>query len=148
MTSPFERPGDTPQQTGGRFEAVWAKFFGQKPTKGSGNQWHEKLDVGTFAIRFSLKFSTKDRLRWGSRSVGDLFKEIQQAITGQGGVGGGTVGALAVAEDDGEIYVVMKGHDFLRMVQSGDIHYLTPSKAAQKRSRAKIPALLRDDEAP
>lgn len=143
--NPFERRGETPQQTGFRFEDYWARFFGQKPTKGSGSLWHTKLDVGTSAILMSLKYSKTDILRWGKRSMRDLFKEVQEAITGPGGIGGETIGAVVTAEE-GQIYITFKGEDFLRMAQTGDIHYVTASKGEQKRARARVPALLRDDE--
>lgn len=94
---------------------------------------------------FSLKHSKSDKLRFGRYSAKELFREAQQAITGQGGSGGETVAGLALSED-GDVYVVFKAEDFLRMAQTGDIHYVVPSKGAQKRSRSKIPALLRDED--
>ena len=139
-TSPFERPGETPQETGRRFEKFFAKLFGREPQRGSGNIWHMPLDVGSIALLFSLKFSTKDKLRWGSTSVRDLFKEIDRAADSR-------TGALAIHEQlTGETYVVFRANDFLRMSQSGDIHYMTPSKGEQKRARSKVPSLLREDE--
>ena len=139
--SPFERPGDTPQETGRRFEKFWAKFFGTDPQRGSGNIWHMPLDVGTIKLIFSLKFSRKDTLKFGDRRIKELFREIDRAADDR-------TGAIAVyGEPDGEPYVIFRGHDFLRMAQSGDIHYMTPSKGEQKRARSKVPALLRDDDA-
>jgi hypothetical protein len=42
--------------------------------------------------------------------------------------------------------VIFEADDWLRMSQTGDIHYMTPSKGEQKRARSRIPALLRDEE--
>lgn len=145
MTNPFLRPGESAQKGGFRFETFWAKFFGTEPTKGSGSQWFAKLDVSTTAILFSLKHSANDVLKFGRYRLKDLFRETDEAVNGPGGVGGSTVGAVAIHEEEtGEIYVIFRGSDFLRMAQTGDIHYIVPSKGSQKRSRAKIPALLRD----
>jgi hypothetical protein len=143
--NPFERPGESSQQTGGRFEKFWAKFFGREPVKGSGNQWHAPLDVNSIRILFNLKHSREDKLRFGRYRVRDLLQEAETAINGPGGSGGSAVGAAAVSED-GEVYIIFRGHDFLRMAQTGDIHYIVPSKGEQKRARAKIPSLLREDD--
>jgi hypothetical protein len=139
MSSPFQRPGDSPQAEGRRFESIWAKLFGVDPVKGSGNQWHSKLDVGTSAISFSLKHSTVDRLRFGQMFIKSLMKEARE------GAGADAVPALALSEN-GTVYVVFEASDFLRLAQTGDIHYVTPSKGEQKRARAQIPSLLRDEE--
>ena len=137
-SSPFQRPGDTPQKEGRRFEAIWAKLFGVEPVKGSGNQWHAKLDVGTSAISFSLKHSTVDILRFGKQTMQALMKEARE------GASGDAVPAVATSED-GKIYVTFEASDFLRLAQTGDIHYVTASKGEQKRARARVPALLRDE---
>jgi len=144
-SSPFARPGDSPQKEGRGFEKFWAKFFGKEPNRGSGNQWHLPLDVGTVAILFTLKHSRLAQLHFGPYRLRDLLAEAEKAINGPGGSGGSTVGAAALSED-GEVYVVFRGSDFLRMAQTGDIHYVVPSKGEQKRARSRIPSLLRDEE--
>lgn len=143
--NPFRRPGESEQKTGGRFETFWAKFFGKEPTRGSGNQWHTKLDVNSISILFNLKHSREDKLRFGRYRLRDLLREAEVAINGPGGSGGSTVAAAALSED-GEVYVVFRGHDFLRMAQTGDIQYIVPSKGEQKRARSRIPALLREED--
>lgn len=146
--SAFQRPGESSQKGGLRFEKFWSKFFGVEPTKGSGSQWFAKLDISTSAVLFSLKHSSKDVLRFGSYRLKDLLKECDDAINGQGGTGGDTAGAVAIHEEEtGEIYVVFRGHDFLRMAETGDIHYIVPSKGEQKRSRAKTRWYERDEPA-
>lgn len=140
--NPFERLGDTPQQTGRRFETHWAKLFGTEPNKGSGNLWWLPLDVGFAFFRMSLKYSSKDRLRFGRYALKDLLREADKARTSDSDIGV----VATYGEEDGEAYVTLRATDFVRMIQSGDINYLTPSKGEQKRARSKIPALLRDEE--
>lgn len=140
--NPFRRPGESYQQTGRRFETHWSKFFGQAPTKGSGNLWWLPLDLSFAVFHFSLKYSGKDRLRFGSSPLKELLREADRARTDPA-----DIGAVATyGEDDGEVYVVLRGADFLRLVSSGDIDYVTKSRGEQKRARASIPALLRDEE--
>jgi len=145
--NPFQRPGESPQKTGFRFETFFAKLLGVEPTKGSGNQWTAKLDLKAASFLMSLKFSTKDVLRFGSYRMRDLLRETDQAINGQGGVGGSTIGVVVTHEQEsGLTFITMNADDFLRMIQSGDIEYVVASKGVQKRARAKIPALLREEE--
>ena len=140
--NPFQRPGETPQRTGTRFERFWSKLFGVEPVKGSGSQWHAPLDVGTIAILFSLKWSGTDLLRFGRYQIWELFREAREATKSSD-----RVGALAIHEDStGKTYVIFEAEDFLRMAGTGDIHFMTPSKGSQKRARSRIPALLRDEE--
>jgi hypothetical protein len=93
--SAFSRVGESAQKTGNRFEIFWAKFFGEKPVKGSGNQWTMPLDVGTIAILFNLKFSTKDVLRFGKYRVADLLKETLEATKSSD-----RTGAVAIHEEE------------------------------------------------
>ena len=140
--NPFQRPGESPQITGRRLESFWAKFFGKEPTRGSGNLWWLPLDLDFAAFRFSLKYSSVDRLRFGRYKLKDLLREADEARRSDTDIGL----VATYGEDDGEIYIVLRGTDFLRMIQSGNIEYMTPSKGNQKRARAKIPALLRKEE--
>ena len=140
--NPFKRPGESHQQTGRRFEAFWSKFFGQEPTKGSGNLWWLPLDLSFAVFHFSLKYSSTERLRFGRQPLRDLLREADTARTDDAHIGV----VATYGEDDGEIYVTMRGADFLRLVGSGDINYVTKSRGEQKRARAQIPALLREDD--
>lgn len=137
----FKRPGESPQQTGRRFEKFWAACFGVRPTRGSGNQWHAKMDVGDGAILWSCKHSDADSFRFSK----ELMQEAQRAVDGPGGVGGNTLPGVAVSVG-GEAYAVLRVEDLLRLLASPQARYMTPSKGDQKRSRAKLPALLRDDD--
>lgn len=141
MRTPRRRPGESPQKHGGRFEKFWAKLFGVEPVRGSGNQWHAKMDVGDGSILWSCKATVK-----GSFTVSKYaMREVQTAITGPGGVGGDTIPGLAVLVD-GEAFVVLRAEDFLRIAASDAVKYVTPSRADQKRARARIPTLLRDED--
>lgn len=139
--SPFKRPGETPQETGRRFESFWAKLFGQEPNKGSGNLWWLPLDVGFAIFRMSLKYSAKARLRFGDYAMKDLLNEADAARESDSDIGV----VVTHSEMDNETVVSLRAIDFLRMVQSGDIRYVTASKGEQKRAVSRIPALLRED---
>lgn len=140
--NPFLRPGETAQKGGTRFERFFAKLLGVEPVKGSGNQWHAPLDVGSIAILFNLKFSGKDLLRFGRYKIADLFAETREAVRSSD-----RTGALVIHEEEtAKTYVIFEAEDWLRMSQTGDIHYIVPSKGEQKRARSRVPALLREDE--
>jgi len=144
--NPFQRPGESAQKTGFRFEKFFGNLLGVQPTRGSGSQWTAKLDIKAASFLMSLKFSTRDILRFGSYRMSDLMREIDQAITGQGGVGGSTIGVVVTHEQEtNNTFITMRAEDWLRMIQSGDIQYVVASKGQQKRARAKIPSLLREE---
>jgi hypothetical protein len=90
-------------------------------------------------------FSLKDTASESFRISEALMKEAERAVTGQGGTGGETIPALAMAVA-GNVYVTLRGEDFLRLIQSEQARYITPSRGDQKRNRAKIPEILRDEE--
>lgn len=100
------------------------------------------LDLSFAVFHFNLKYSSKGRLRFGSYAVKDLLLEADKAKKETNDIGL----VATYGEDDGEVYISMRGTDFLRMVQSGDITYVTASKGEQKRMRARVPALLREDD--
>jgi len=140
MKAPRRRPGESSQKAGTRFEKFWAKVFGVEPTRGSGNQWHAKLDVGDGSILWSCKHTDAASFSLSTK----LMREAEAAINGPGGVGGKTLPGIAVSLD-GEVYVTLRAEDLLRLLASDGAQYIVPSKGDQKRSRSKIPALLRDD---
>src|ERR1044072_2552695 len=115
--NPFQRPGDTPQETGRRFETVWAKLFGTEPNKGSGNLWWLPLDVAFAIFQMSLKYSSKGRLKFGNYNVKDLLIEADKARKDETDIGV----VVTYGEDDREAIVCLRATDFLRLVQSGDI---------------------------
>lgn len=132
---------ETAQDRGRFFEALWAKLFGVEVQKGSGSVWYAKLDVADSQILWSCKHTDAESFRV-SRPV---MKEAQEAVTGQGGVGGKIIPGLAYRTGDGELYVTLLAEDFLRLAESGDIQYVEPSKANAKLARSRVPQLLRSD---
>jgi len=136
-----KKPGATPQEEGRLFEKFWAKLFGVKPVRGSGNIWYAKLDVNSSTFLFSCK-NTKNK----SFSVSkEIMKEVEEAINGQGGMGGETIPALASAIENEEVYVTMRAEDFMRLIQSDQSDLIVPTKGEQKRARSQIPGILRED---
>jgi len=143
--NPFARAGETAQKTGRRFEAFWSKRLGVEPQKGSGNLWYAPMDVGDGAMLWSLKFSEQDELRFGKYRMKDLIREVEGHINGQGGMGGSTIPAVATSEGS-EVFVSLRAEDFLRIIKSDAVAYLPPSRGEQKRARARVPALLREED--
>ena len=139
------RKDRTPSEKGYDFERFWASIFGVKPQPGSGSQWFARMDVATTPILFSCKHTDAESLR----VTRGMMKEVQDAISGPGGIGGDAIGAIAT-NVAGEALVTFRAEDFLRLAQSDEIKFVTPSHGQAKRARAKIPALLRaeDDSAP
>jgi hypothetical protein len=136
------RPGEAPQKSGKRFERFWASIFGREPQRGSGNQWTAKLDVADGSITWSLKWTSHE-----SHSISkEMLREADKAIYENGD---NSIPGIAISIDNGsETVVVLRAADFLRLMESDQARYITPSKGEQKRRRAGIPALLRDQDAP
>jgi hypothetical protein len=139
--NPFQRAGETQQKTGTRFERMWAKLFGVDVQKGSGSVWYAKMDVGDGSILWSCKHTGNASFSLSKA----LMKEAEDAINAPGGVGGSTLPGLATSLD-GEVFVTLRAEDFMRIFKADNHRYIVPSKGEQKRTRSKIPALLRDDE--
>jgi hypothetical protein len=112
-----------------------------EPTRGSGNQWFAPLDVGDVRFLFSLKDTGAESFRVSK----GLMREVEVAVNGPGGTGGDVVPAVATAIEHSEVFVTLRGEDFLRLINSDEARYVTPSRGAQKRARAQIPEILRDE---
>lgn len=136
------RPGERPQKSGRRWERFWASIFGTEPQVGSGNQWHSKMDVADGSITWSLKWTSN-----ASHSISkELLREADAAIHENGD---NSIPGIAISLDDGaEVVVALRASDFLRLIQSDQARYVTPSKGEQKRRLASTPALLREEENP
>lgn len=133
------RPGEAPQKTGRRFEKLWASIFGVEPTRGSGSGWMLKLDVGDGSITWSCKYTTHKSFS----ITKELLQEARDAVHTNGD---NSIPGLAISLDDGaETVIVLEASDFVRILSTDSARYITPSKGEQKRSRAGIPALLRDE---
>jgi hypothetical protein len=135
-----KKVGLTPQKEGRRFEKFWANLFGVKPVKGSGSLWYAKLDVADASIMWSCKHTDDKSFRVSS----DLMREAQEAVLGQGGVGGETIPGMAVSVD-GDVYVTLRAEDFLSLFQK-EGKWIPKSKGEEKRARSRIPSLLREEE--
>lgn len=131
----------TPQQNGRLFERYWANLFGVEPIRGSGNQWTSKMDVIDGAILWSLKHTQHDSFR----VTKELMREVERAINGPGGIGGNTIPGIAVSLS-GEPFVTLRAEDFLRLLEGDASKYLAPSKGEAKRSRSKVPQIMREDD--
>lgn len=141
MKAPPRRPGESSQKHGNRFERFWAGLFGVKPTRGSGNQWFAKMDVGDGAILWSCKHTDHESFSLSKK----LMREAEGAINGPGGVGGSTLPGIATSLE-GEVFVTLRAEDFLRLMSHPNARYIEPSKGEQKRNRAKLPAILREED--
>jgi len=137
----FQRPGEKPQKRGRRFESYWASLFGVKPIKGSGSLWYAKLDV---ADGGSILWSCKHTEDQSFRMTKGLMREAQEAILGQGGVGGQTIPGMAISVD-GEVFVTLRAEDFMALYQK-DGKWIPKSKGEEKRARSKIPSILRNEK--
>jgi hypothetical protein len=134
------RPGESPQKSGRRFEKFWASIFGKEPTKGSGNGWIVKLDVADGSITWSCKFTTHRTIT----ITKELLREAEQAVYANGD---NSIPGLAIAFDNGdEVIIAMKASDFVRILSTSGAAYIVPSKGEQKRKRASVPSLLRDED--
>lgn len=139
--NPFKRVGESAQKTGYRFERYFASLFGVKPTKGSGAVWTAKMDVADGSILWSLKHTDANSFR----VYKGLMREVVEAINGLGGVGGDTIPGIAISVD-GEMYTVLRAEDFINLLTSRESPaYIKPSKAEEKRRRARVPNILKSE---
>jgi hypothetical protein len=133
------RPNERPQDAGRRFESFWAKIFGVKPTPGSGNGWRVKLDVADGSIIWSCKYTIHRSIT----ITKELLHEAQDAAHNNGD---NSIPGIAIALDDGDMVIVaMEASDFIRLLTTDSGPYIKPTKADEKRLRAGIPAILRED---
>lgn len=123
---------------GREWEREFAKIIGGTVTKGSGNQWHTKLDVKGKSMLWSLKATSKQSFSV-TRGV---LSELERSALGPGSVK--ATPGLAIKIQD-EKYVVLRLEDFINFMSSNQIEF-THSNKDQKKERASIPRLLRSLE--
>lgn len=134
------RPGESPQRSGRRFEKFFAKVMGVEPQKGSGNTWFAKLDVADGSITWSLKFTSHESISISKA----LLREADNAIHQNGD---NSIPGIAAAIDNGsEVIIAMRYADFVRLLSTNSGSYITPTRGEQKRSRAGIPGILREQD--
>lgn len=125
-------PADTPQGRGYSFEKIFGDALGMKPTKGSGNQWFAKMDLGGSQILISCKHTDAQSFRVEKRHL----SEIQRACSG------GQEPALAI-DVDGEVYVLQRAGDWMAARTEDSTKFIQPQKAAMKRETVRVPGILR-----
>lgn len=135
----------TPQERGREFEDELALEFGLDVVPGSGSQWHSKLDITGKGARWSLKYTEGHSV---PLTAVDLYEAVE-ACEGIGADGSMPLWAIrmeklfGVCETD---FVLLRKEDF-RSLAAGELELIAPEKpkAAQRKARAAIPALLRED---
>lgn len=126
----------TAQEKGYDFEKEFGAALGVKPTKGSGNQWFAKMDLGDSSILVSCKHTDAESFRLTAAHM----REVQAACVGEQE----PVEAISVR---GEVYVVQRLGDWLAArSKPAEAAFIKPGKSAVKRATAKVPALLRQTE--
>lgn len=128
-------PRGKAQQDGIDYEHKFAKVFGVEPVKGSGNQWYVKLDVGVRQLVCSLKHTGKSSLTV-TRAI--LAEALQYAGRK------GSIGIVAV-DIAGEDFVIIRTDDFAALLEE-DEGFVPVPKNEQKRRRASIPEILREED--
>lgn len=124
---------------GTQFELDLAKDLGLKRVAGSGNQWHNKLDVKGKGTRWSLKATEAS----GFRVDGAMLHEAVIATEGIGG--GGETPIWAVRVDEGD-FIIMRKDDWIRFMKE-DAEFSVPQTNAEKRrARANQTQLGRMNE--
>lgn len=126
----------TPQEAGYDFEARFGAVLGIKPTKGSGNQWHAKMDLAGANVLISCKHTEHQSFRV---EKGHL-NEIRRACVGD-------QEPVMAIDVDGEIFIVQRAGDWVaNMTKEGGAAFIDPSKAEARRRASRLPALFRSTE--
>jgi hypothetical protein len=122
---------------GTQFEQELADELGLKRVGGSGSGWSSKLDVRGKETRWSLKATADDGFRLDRKTI----QEALQATGGIGGTGETPIWAVRISLGD---FIVMRKEDWIRFMTE-DSFSIQPSGSEQRRNRAKVPQLLRED---
>lgn len=122
---------------GTEFENELAKELGLKRVPGSGNQWHNKLDVKGRGTRWSLK-ATGDS---GFRIDASMLREAIDACGGIGGTGETPVWAVRIPDGD---FIIMRSEDWIRFMKEDAEFSIPQSSAEKRRSRARQTQLGRN----
>lgn len=123
------------------FEEEMAKELGLKRIVGSGSTWHSKLDLKGLIARWSLKF-TKNKSFVVDQA---LIDEAVYVCEGPGGDGSVPVWLFRLNNSKYDM-IMLRKNDFLSM-QTEELIYTgnTSTKSKEKRSKAAIPQLFRDE---
>jgi len=125
------------QDRGREFEADWGDLIGEKPVRGSGNQWFAKLDIRGGQFLWSLKHTDKASITIRAEDI----EEARAAVQGPHGVGLNTMYGMALSIQ-GYRCVLLPDTTFLTMVEE-EVKFITPSKSRRKRTLADMTQLER-----
>lgn len=117
------------------FELDLAELLGLRLVPGSGNKWSALSDASG-RLRVSAKSTSK-------RSWVETRRQLSEAI--ELAQGTGETPALAIEDEDGERLIIFRLMDFAELFAGDWQINVKPSKAEERRARAAIPALLRDE---
>lgn len=123
---------------GALFEKIFSSVISGKLQPRSGGGWTAKLDVKSNKFLVSCKSTKHDSFSVHKKH----FEELKRHLTGVGGEGDDRMGVFAV-EMDGGVYIVQRCDDWLNLITSDEPSPLKPTKSAQKRINASIPAFKR-----
>ncbi len=125
---------ETPQEKGYSFEKTFGAALGMEPTRGSGNQWFAKMDLGGSQVLISCKHTNAQSYRIEKQHL----REIQRYCSGM------QEPAMAI-DIDGEVYVLQRAGDWIASRTEEATRFIQPQKAEMKRATASVPGLLRGE---
>lgn len=134
----LDPPEKSAQVEGREFEDSFAKAIGGEPIKMSGAGF-TKQDVNGGIVLWQNKSTRGKSVPVNS----ELFKDIDAAINGPGGIGGDVVAGVAARAADGEIICCFRLNDLLRIQDAG--HAIAPTKPYNVDMSRRTPALLREE---
>lgn len=115
------------------FERRVSKLLGGKTTPGSGNQWHTLGDsLGIFCV--SCK---GEAIKSWNRVKEQVRESVDMAF------GTGRIPALALLDDDGEEYLVIRLADVSKVLEHAGTIEVERNKGEERRALADVPAMLR-----
>ena len=131
-------PRTEAQQAGITWEKRLAEMLGGKLQPGSGNKFFARSDVAGKGILASAKANPTTRRAWFQTR-----RELAEAVDYAAGTG--DIPLLALKDEDGEEFVVMRMADFVGVLTGVADGSLTipESKGEAKRRTADTPLLLR-----
>ena len=122
---------------GTEFELDLAKRLGLKRVPGSGNKWHNKLDIKGRGTRWSLK-ATGDS---GFRVDSSMLSEAIVSCEGIGGSGETPVWAVRISDGD---FIIMRAEDWIRFMKDDSDFSVPATNAEKRRARARQTQLGRN----
>ena len=127
---------------GTEFEQEMSRELGLKRIVGSGSTWHSKLDLKGILARWSLKFTM-----FKSFVVNQsLIDEAVEACEGPGGDGTTPIWLFRIGSPKYDMIMIRK-NDFKMMQETHtELLKLESTKSDQKRKRASIPQLFRNED--